>query len=73
MEVFEAIPKQWGNSIGVTIPKDIVKKEKISVKDKAKFIVIGASDMKQLKKSFGTLELKKPTQRIMDEIDEVYD
>lgn len=73
MEVFEAIPKQWGNSIGVTIPKDIVKKEKISVKDKAKFIVIGTNDMKQLKKSFGTLELKKPTQRIMDEIDEVYD
>jgi len=73
MEVFEAIPKQWGNSIGVTIPKDIVKKEKISVKDKAKFIVIGQTDMKQLKNSFGTLELKKPTQRIMDEIDEVYD
>ncbi len=73
MEVFEAIPKQWGNSIGVTIPKDIVKKEKISVKNKAKFIVIGQTDMKQLKKSFGTLELKKPTQRIMDEIDEAYD
>ena len=73
MEVFEAIPKQWGNSLGITIPKSIVKKEKISVKDKARFIVIGQTDMKQLKKSFGTLELKKPTQKIMDEIDEAYD
>jgi antitoxin component of MazEF toxin-antitoxin module len=61
MQIFEAIPKQWGNSIGITIPKDIVDKEHISAKKKIKFIAIGS------------LKLKKSTQKAMDEIDEGYD
>ena len=27
MQVFDAIPKQWGNSVGITIPREIVEKE----------------------------------------------
>ena len=72
MEVFDAIPKQWGNSIGITIPREIIKKEHISPKKKAKFLVIGAA-MDEVKKSFGSLKFKKSTQQIMDEIDEGYD
>jgi len=72
MEVFDAIPKQWGNSVGITIPRDIIEKEKISTKKKTKFIAIGA-EMNQLKKEFGSLKLKKSTQKVMDEIDEGYD
>ena len=71
METFEAIPKQWGNSIGITIPSDIVKKEKISPKKKARFLVIGNKN--EIKKTFGSLKISKPTQQIMDEIDEGYD
>lgn len=72
MQVFETIPKQWGNSIGITIPKEIIEKENISVKRKSKFIAIG-TEMDELRKAFGTLKLKKSTQKVMDEIDEGYD
>lgn len=72
MQLFEAIPKQWGNSLGITIPKEIIKEERIIQKKKVKFLVIG-TEMRKLKEAFGTLKLKKPTQKVMDEIDEGYD
>lgn len=72
MHVFEAIPKRWGNSTGITIPKEVLEKEQISPKKKAKFIAIG-NEMGQLKRTFGSLKLKKATQKAMDEIDEGYD
>jgi antitoxin component of MazEF toxin-antitoxin module len=72
MQVFEAVPKQWGNSVGVTIPKEIVERANISTLKRVKFMVIG-TDMDTLKKSFGSLKLKKPTQKVMDEIDAGYD
>jgi len=72
MQVFEAIPKQWGNSVGITIPKEIIEKEHISPRKKTKFLVVG-SEMETLKKAFGSLKLKKPTQKVMDEIDAGYD
>lgn len=71
MQAFEAVPKQWGNSVGITIPKEIIEKENISPNKRMKFLVIG--DEKILKKAFGSLKLKKPTQKVMDEIDEGYD
>ena len=72
MQVFDAIPKQWGNSLGITIPRDVIEKENISTKRKTKFIAIG-SEMDRLKKAFGSLKLKKSTQKAIDEIDEGYD
>ncbi|MEK6869761.1 MAG: AbrB/MazE/SpoVT family DNA-binding domain-containing protein, partial [Nanoarchaeota archaeon] len=60
MQVFDAIPKQWGNSIGITIPREVIKKEKISPKRRVKFLVVGA-EMDNLKKAFGSLKLKKET------------
>ena len=72
MQLFEAIPKQWGNSVGITIPREIIEKEKISPKKRTKFLVVG-SEMETLKKAFGSLKLKKPTQKVMDEIDAGYD
>lgn len=72
MQIFDAIPKQWGNSIGITIPKEVIERERISIKKKSKFIAIG-TEMDQLKRAFGTLKLKKSTQKVMDEIDEGYD
>ena len=72
MRVFEATPKEWGNSLGVTIPSDIVRKERITAKRKIRLLVIGA-EMNELRKAFGTLKLKKSTQEAMAEIDEGYD
>jgi len=72
MQVFDAMPKQWGNSIGITIPKEVVEEEHISTQKKVRFIAIG-NEMELLKKEFGSLKLKKPTQKVMDEIDEGYD
>ena len=72
MQVFEAKPKQWGNSLGITIPSEIVEEEGISTQKKIKILFI-ADKMGELKKEFGTLKLKKPTQKAMDEIDEGYD
>lgn len=72
MQVFEAIPKQWGNSVGITIPRKIIEKENISPRKRTKFLVVG-SEMENLKKAFGSLKIKKPTQKAMDEIDAGYD
>ncbi len=72
MELFEAKPKHWGNSLGVTIPKEIIEKENISTKKKIRFLIISIEN-DNLKKAFGSLKLKKPTQNVMEEIDEAYD
>jgi len=72
MEQFEAIPKKWGNSLGITIPSEIIREENIKPKKKINVLVIGDYN-KKIKGMFGTLKLKKPTQKIMEEIDEGYD
>jgi antitoxin component of MazEF toxin-antitoxin module len=72
MEQFQAVPKKWGNSIGITIPADVVEHENIRPQKKVTVLVIG-NQRKQLKQMFGTLKLKKPTNQVMDEIDEGYD
>ena len=72
MEKFETVPKKWGNSIGVTIPSDIIKHEGIDTRNKVTVLIM-RHDRKRLKEIFGTLKLKKSTQQIMDEIDEGYD
>ena len=72
MQVFEAIPKQWGNSLGITLPRDVVKKQSITKRKKIRVFVMGDSTGK-LKKLFGSLKVRKPTQKVMDEIDEGYD
>ncbi len=71
MESFEARPKQWGNSLGITIPKDIIDKEHISLNEKITVFVL-KPQRKKLEKIFGTLKLRKPTEQVMREIDEGY-
>ena len=72
MEQFEAVTKKWGNSIGITIPSEVIKEEKIKPQDKIMVLVI-KNYRKKLANIFGTLKLKKETQRVMEEIDEGYD
>jgi len=72
MEQFQAIPKKWGNSIGITIPSDIIKQEHIKPQKKVIVLVIGDT-RKKLENVFGSLKLKKKTQQVMNEIDAGYD
>lgn len=71
MQAFETVPKKWGNSLGVTIPKDIVDKEHLSSGKKVKVFVV-ADQMNELRKVFGSLKLKMPAQKAMEEIDKEY-
>ena len=71
MQVFETMPKQWGNSLGVTIPRDIVERERLSTTKKVRVFVV-AESAGELRKVFGSLKLKMPTQQAMDEIDREY-
>ncbi|MBU0635585.1 AbrB/MazE/SpoVT family DNA-binding domain-containing protein, partial [Candidatus Micrarchaeota archaeon] len=57
--------RKWGNSIGTTIPPEIVEKEKIKPNDK---IVISVHRITPFQKLFGTWKTKKTAQKIKDEI-----
>ena len=64
----KTIARKWGNSIGVSLPKDVVKKTNIKPN---RMITVFIQDKKiDLSKAFGSLKIKKPTQEILDEIRE---
>ena len=71
MQAFETTPKQWGNSLGITIPKDVVDKEQLSPGKRVRVLVV-ADRRSELRKVFGSLKLKMPTQKAMEEIDREY-
>ncbi len=73
METFQALPKQWGNSLGVVIPKEIVLRNHLSDKKEVMVIIRDQAVRRKLQQAFGTHRCTKPTQQIMDEIDEGYD
>ena len=62
----ETKARKWGNSIGVSLPKDVIKKANIRPNKEVRLFI---QDKKiDLSKVFGTLKIKKPTQEILDEI-----
>ena len=72
MQQFKAVPKKWGNSIGITIPSEVIRQEHVQPQKKVTVLIIG-EQQKELKRIFGTLKLKKPTQEALDETDQGYD
>lgn len=73
MQTFQTTPKHWGNSLGVTIPKEIVEREHLSPTKNIIVSITAVEGMERLKEMFGSLKLKMPTQQAMDEIDKGYD
>ncbi len=73
MEQFNAKPKKWGSSLGVVIPSEIVQQAHIKPEQEITIFLMPAVPNPLIKKMFGTLKLKKPTQQVMKEIDEGYD
>lgn len=68
---FDTKTRKIGNSLGITIPKQIVEKEGFDPREEVRVVIVSKKRY-NLKRIFGTLKLKKPTQEIIDEIDEEF-
>lgn len=66
MEI-ETTTRKWGNSLGIRLPRDFVKKKNLKENETIKIEIITESDLDEV---FGMLEgkLKKSTQKLKDEI-----
>ena len=70
MEVIEAEAKKWGSSIGIIIPKDVVKKERIREGQKVEIILRRPANF-DIDKVFGSLKnWKTSTDKILKGTDE---
>lgn len=66
MSQFKATAKEWGNSIGIVLPKDVVMKEHISPNEE---ITVEIKQKNILRETFGTLkEWKINSQKVKDEL-----
>lgn len=64
--------KAWGNSIGVVIPKEDIKKEGLHIDQKVKVVITPVKILK-VKDIFGKLKLKINTKELLKEVDEELD
>ena len=37
---FKAIPRKWGNSIGITLPNEVIEKGKIKTKSEIEVLIV---------------------------------
>ena len=63
----ESQVREWGRSLGVVIPKDVVSQEHIKAGDKITLLILKKPN--PIKEIFGTFKFKKSTQKILDEAD----
>ena len=68
MITVESTLREWGRSIGVVIPKEIIERENLKDGDSVKLIVIKKSNA--LKETFGKFKFKRTTDEILKESDE---
>ena len=66
-------PRRWGNSMGITIPKNIIKEEKISLKDELIVDIKRKRDTKRIKSLFGKFKFRESTQEIKDRMKKGWD
>ena len=63
----ETVARRWGNSIGITLPSEVVKAEHIGENEKVKILVLRQRPV--LKQTFGSVRRwKKSAQNIKDEL-----
>jgi len=60
----KTVAKQWGSSLGVIIPKEIVEKEKIRAMDE---LIVDVKKKTDITSLFGSLRLRKSAQKLKDE------
>ncbi len=64
METVECVPRKWGNSLGITIPKDVAKRQGISEGKPVRITLNAKPDLHSL---FGTAKFSKSAQEMKDE------
>ena len=68
METVSKIRK-WGNSFGVLVPKELLRKENFKVNEE---VVVKLEKKRDISKVFGILNTKRTTQDLIREIREGY-
>lgn len=63
----EVIAKKWGNSLGIILPKSLVKEKNLKVNDKIIVHLIKEADLTPI---FGTLKRKMSGQEFKDLVKE---
>lgn len=58
-------PRKWGNSLGITIPKQVVEQEGITLKDELVVDIKKKTDIRDIR---GLFKFKKSAQEIKDEM-----
>ena len=71
MEI-KAKTKKWGNSIGVIIPKEIIRQQNIRP-DQEVTILISSKPITTGRDIWGTFKFKKSTEQLMREVDKDFD
>ena len=63
----ETVTRKWGNSLGITLPKEIVESQRLKEHEKIKVLVLKENG--NLSKAFGLAKgkWKKSAQQIKDE------
>ena len=69
---YETKLKSWGNSIGLIIPKEELLKEKLTVDQNVKAIILPANTLK-VKDIFAKIKLTKTTNKLLKEVDKEID
>jgi len=69
----ETVVKEWGNSIGIVIPKEKALHEELKANDRVTILLTKESDSLKVKDIFGSVRWKTPIKRMMDEIDKEFE
>ena len=64
--------KKWGNSLGIVIPREAADKIQLKAEQRIR-VLIEKPKATKAREIFGTFKLKKPTEKLMAEIDRVLD
>jgi len=59
-----SIVKPWGSSLGIVLPKEVVKTEGIKPMQE---VIVDVTRKPDLRKIFGTMKLKRTAQELKDE------
>ena len=70
MEI-KAKTKKWGNSIGILIPKEVIRKENIKPNQEVTLMIM-SKPITRGKDIAGTFKFKEPTEKLMREIDKEF-
>jgi antitoxin component of MazEF toxin-antitoxin module len=65
----EVVAKRWGNSLGIVLPKELVRERAIKENERLRIEVVKVFDVKEFRARIGTLppaKTKMTTQQLKD-------